>query len=128
MKHMYGEALAEFDKIPAQDKSVSAENQFVAAVHGWTYAVAGRQREALEIANRLKELSSHGFVDYYMTAGIYSGLNDKDEAFRLLEKAFEQRLPDMQYLGIDPLFYGLRSDTRYADLLRRLGLPQPVTT
>jgi adenylate cyclase len=63
-----------------------------------------------------------------MTAGIYSGLNDKDEAFRLLEKAFEQRLPDMQYLGIDPLFYGLRSDTRYADLLRRLGLPQPVTT
>ena len=128
MKHMYGEALAEFDKIPAQDKSVSAENQFIAAVHGWTYAVAGRQREALEIANRLKELSSHGFVDYYMTAGIYSGLNDKDEAFRLLEKAFEQRLPDMQYLGIDPLFYGLRSDTRYADLLRRLGLPQPVTT
>jgi hypothetical protein len=45
-----------------------------------------------------------------MTAGIYSGLNDKDEAFRLLEKAYEQRLPDMQYLGIDPLFYGIRSD------------------
>jgi len=124
MKHMYGEALAEFDKIPDQDKSVSAENQFVAGVHGWTYAVAGRQREALEIANQLKELSSHGFVDYYMTAGIYSGLNEKDEAFRLLEKAYEQRLPDMQYLGIDPLFYGIRSDPRYADLLRRMGLPQ----
>jgi len=126
MKHMYGEALAEFDKIPDQDKSVSAENQFVAGVHGWTYAVAGRQREALEIANQLKELSSRGFVDYYMTAGIYSGLNDKDEAFRLLEKAYEQRLPDMQYLGIDPLFYGIRSDPRYTDLLHRMRLPQPA--
>jgi serine/threonine protein kinase/tetratricopeptide (TPR) repeat protein len=126
MKHMYAEALAEFDKIPNQDKSVSAENQFVASVLGWTYAVAGRRCEALEIANQLKELSSHGFVDYYMTAGIYSGLNDKDEAFRLLEKAYEQRLPDMQYLGIDPLFYGLRSDPRYIELLHRMGLPQPT--
>jgi len=125
MKHLYGEALAEFDKIPNQDKSVSAENQFVAGAHGWTYAVAGRRREALEIAKQLKELSSHGFVDYYMTAGIYSGLNDKDEAFRLLEKAYEQRLPDMQYLGIDPLFYGIRSDPRYTDLLHRMGIPPP---
>ena len=125
MKHMYAEALAEFDKIPDQDKWVSAENQFVAGVLGWTYAVAGRRREALEIANQLKELSSHGFVDYYMTAGIYSGLNDRDEAFRLLEKAYEQRLPDMQYLGIDALFYGIRSDPRYIDLLNRMRLPQP---
>ena len=128
MKHMYGEALDEFDKIPNQDKSVSAENQFVASTLGWTYAVAGRRRDALEIANQLKELSSHGYVDLYMTAGIYSALNDKDEAFRLLEKAYEQRWPDMQYLVIDPLFYGIRSDARYTDLLHRMGLPQPVET
>jgi len=125
MKHMYGEALAEFDKIPDQDKEVSAENQFVASVHGATYALAGRRTDALEIARQLKELPSHGFVDFYMIATIYSGLNDKDEAFRLLEKAYEQRLPDMQYLGIDPLFYGLRPDLRFADLLRRMGLPPP---
>jgi serine/threonine protein kinase/tetratricopeptide (TPR) repeat protein len=126
MKHMYGEALAEFDKIPAQDKSVSAENQFVASVHGWTYAVAGRRRDALEIARQLKELSSHTYADFYMFAGIYSGLNDKDEAFRLLERAYEQHSPDMQYLGIDALFYGLRSDPRYIDLLHRMGLPPPT--
>jgi len=126
MKRMYGAALAEFDKIPDQDKSVSAENQFVAGVHGWTYAVAGRRRDALEIARQLKDLSSHTYADFYMLAGIYSGLNDKDEAFRLLERAYEQHSPDMQYLGIDPLFYGLRSDARYIDLLRRMGLPPPT--
>jgi TolB-like protein/Flp pilus assembly protein TadD len=123
MKHMYREALAEFDQIPNQDKSVSAENQFVASIHGWTYAVAGRRREALEIANQLKELS--GYVDFYMTAGIYAGLDDKDEVFRLLEMAYEQRSPDMQYLGIDGLFYGVRSDPRYIDLLHRMGIPPP---
>ena len=125
MKHMYGEAFAEFDKISDQDKTVSPENQFVASILGSTYAVAGRRQDALEIARQLKELPSHGFVDFYMIATIYSGLNDKDEAFRLLERAYEQHSPDLQYLGIDPLHYGLRSDPRYADLLRRLGLPQP---
>ena len=124
-KYMYAEALAEFDKIPDQEKTVSAENQFVAGVHGWTYAVAGRRNDALEIARQLKELSSHTYADFYMFAGIYSGLNDKDEAFRLLEKPYEQRSPDLQYLGIDPLFYGLRSDPRYVDLLRRMRLPLP---
>ena len=123
-KHMYAEAFAEFDKIPDQDKSVSEENQFVASVLGWTYAVAGRRREALEIARRLKELSSHAYVDFYMLAGIYSGLNDKDEAFRLLEKAYEHHAPDIQYLGIDGLWYGMRSDPRFADLLHRMGLPR----
>jgi tetratricopeptide (TPR) repeat protein len=125
MKNMYGEAFAEFDKIPNQDKTVSAENQFVASILGWTYAVAGRRRDALEIARQLKELSSHAYVDFYMFAGIYSGLNDKDEAFRLLEKAYELHSPHLQYLGIDALWYGMRSDPRYADLLRKMGLPQP---
>jgi tetratricopeptide (TPR) repeat protein len=106
MKHMYGEAFAEFDKIPVQDKSVSEENQFVASILGWTYAVAGRRREALEIARQLKELSSHAYVDFYMLAVIYAGLNDKDEAFRLLEKAYEHHAPDIQYLGIDGIWYG----------------------
>ncbi|HXJ88746.1 MAG TPA: protein kinase [Candidatus Binatia bacterium] len=125
-KHMYGEALAEFAKIPNEEKTVSVENQFVTGVLGWSYAVAGRRGDALEIARQLKELSSHADVDFYMLAGIYSGLNDKEEAFRLLEKAYERHWPDMQYLGIDPLFYGVRSDPRYVDLLHRMKLPEPA--
>ena len=60
-----------------------------------------------------------------MIAGIYAGLGDKDEAFRLLEKGYEERSGGMVYLGLDVLWYGIRSDPRYIDLLRRIGLPQP---
>jgi hypothetical protein len=53
-----------------------------------------------------------------------SGLDDKDEAFRLLEKGYEQHSVAMPYLGVDVFWNGMRSDPRYADLLRRMGLPQ----
>ena len=125
MKRMYPQALAEYDKIADQDKAVAAENQFVAGGLGWVYAVSGRQADALKMAQQFKDLSSHAYVDFYAVAEIYSGLGDKDEAFRLLERAFQQHSPTMCFLGVDWFWYGMHSDPRYADLLRRMGLPQP---
>ena len=57
-------------------------------------------------------------------AGIYVGLGNKDEAFRLLEKGYEEHSASMPYLTGDPFWHEMRSDPRYADLLRRVGLPQ----
>jgi TolB-like protein/tetratricopeptide (TPR) repeat protein len=125
MKRMYPQALAEYDKIAEPDKAVAAENQFVASGLGWVYAVSGRRADALNIAQELKDLSSHTYVDFYPLGGIYAGLGDKDEAFRLLEKGYAQRSATMPWLGIDVYWDGMRSDPRYADLLRRMGLPQP---
>ena len=125
MKRMYPQALAEYDKIAGQDKAVAAENQFVAGGLGWVYAVSGRRADALKIAQELKDLSSRTYVDFYSLGGIYAGLGDKDEAFRLLEKGYAQHSATMPWLGIDVYWYGMRSDPRYADLLRRMGLPQP---
>ena len=125
MKHMYPLALAEYDKIPDQDKAVGAENQVVATGFGWVYAVSGRRADALKIAQQFRDLSSHAYVDFYQVAGIYAGLGDKDEAFRLLEKGYAQHSAIMPWLAADIFWYGMRSDPRYADLLRRLGLPQP---
>jgi eukaryotic-like serine/threonine-protein kinase len=125
-KRMYPQAVAEYDKIPDQDKAVAPENQFVASGRGWVYAVSGRKTDALKIAHEFKELSSHSYVDFYLSAAIYAGLDDKDEAFRLLEKGYEQHSATMPYLGIDVFWDGLRSDPRYVDLLRRMGLPQPT--
>jgi len=56
MKRMYPQALAEYDKIPAQYKTVAAENQFVASGLGWVYAVSGRRDDALKIAQELKSI------------------------------------------------------------------------
>jgi eukaryotic-like serine/threonine-protein kinase len=125
MKRMYPQALAEYDKIADQEKSVATENQSVACGLGWVYAVSGRRADALKIAQEFRDLSSHAYVDFYLLATIYAGLGDKDETFRLLEKAYQQHSPTMSFLGIDPFWYGIRSDPRYADLLRRMGLPQP---
>jgi hypothetical protein len=78
----------------------------------------------VKIAQEFKTLSSHAYVDYYELAEIYAGLGEKEEAFQLLEKGYEERSSGMPYLAVEPWWYGMRSDPRYADLLRRIGLPQ----
>ena len=124
MKRMYPQAIAEYDKIADEDKVTTAENQFVAAVLGWLYAVSGRRTDALKIAEEFKDLSVHAYVDFYWPGMIYAGLGDKDAALRLLEKSYEQHGATMPYLAVDPFWYGMHSDPRYADLLRRMGLPR----
>jgi len=125
MKGMHRQALAEYDQISDQDKAVAPETQLIADTLGWIYAVSGRRADALKIALEFRQLSTHAYVESYSLGTIYAGLGEKDEAFRLLEKAYDQHSPDIVFLAVDPFWYGMRSDPRYADLLRRIGLPQP---
>ena len=64
----------------------------------------------------------HAEGDYYRSASSYAMLGEKDAAFDALEKAFAQRV--VVDMNIDPSFDKLRSDPRFADLLRRIGLPE----
>jgi hypothetical protein len=98
--------------------------QLVADGLGWVYAVAGRRAEALNIVRGFNDLSSNTYVDFYQLATIYAGLGEKDEAFRLLEKGYEQHSAGIPYLTIDPFWDAMRSDPRFADLLRRMGFPR----
>jgi hypothetical protein len=66
----------------------------------------------------------HDYSDFYLPATIYAGLGDKDERFRFLEMAYEQRSASICYLAVEPAFDGMRSDPHHADLLRRIGRPQ----
>jgi tetratricopeptide (TPR) repeat protein len=124
-KQMFPQAISEYDRIPEQDKAVQAENQFVAGSLGWVYAVSDRRTDALKIAQEFKDLSAHAYVDFYWPAAIHAGLGDKDEAFRLLERGYDQHSVSMPYLTVDVFWHGFHSDPRYADLLRRMGLPHP---
>ena len=54
---------------------------------------------------------------------VYAGLGDQDQAFSWFEKAYEERFYRLAYLKVDALWDPLRSDPRYADLLRRVGIP-----
>jgi tetratricopeptide (TPR) repeat protein len=125
LKDMYPQALAESDKIAERDRAVTEENQAVAGVLGWVYAVSGRRDDALKLAKGFKTLSAQAYVDFYPLAAIYAGLGENDKAFQWLEKACAEHSSGMPSLATDPWWYEMRSDPRYADLLRRVGLPQP---
>lgn len=96
--------------------------QYLGGVLGYTYAVAGRRDEALKVLSRLTELSKQRYVAPSDIAKIYIGLGDNDRAFEWLEKAYKGRSYGLQYIKVDPHYDAVRSDPRYAELLRRMGL------
>ncbi len=73
--------------------------------------------------SELKEQSKRRYVSWSDLAAIYAGLGEKDQTFACLEKAYEQRDPKLVIVNASPLFDPLRSDPRFQDLLRRVGLP-----
>ena len=85
-------------------------------------AAAGRRHEALRIAHELETTSSKRYVSPYGLAQIYAALNRKDDTFKWLQAAYDDRSVWMGYLGVDPIFDRYRSDLRFQGLLRRIGL------
>jgi len=119
----YAQAISEYEKMGAQGYGVSAENQFIASGLGWLYAVAGRRKDAERVIRDFNTLSSTATVDPLWVAQIYSGLGDKERAFELLEKSYQRHSANLAFLKPDPFWDNLRSDPRYADLVRRIGVP-----
>lgn len=71
----------------------------------------------------MNELSKQKYVSPVFMAKIYSGLREKEKAFAWLEKSFEDRsIVSVGYIKTNPMFDPLRSDLRFADLLRRTNL------
>ena len=85
-------------------------------------AAAGRRHEALRIAHELETTSRKRYVSPYGLAQIYAALNRKDDTFKWLQAAYDDRAVWMGYLGVDPIFDRYRSDLRFQGLLKRIGL------
>jgi len=119
-KSMYKEGIAEMEK----EMVVSPGFPWNLSMLGYAYAVAGRRAEAQKVLDKLNELSKQEYLPAGCTARIYSGLGEKDKAFKWLEKAYEERSIGLGGMAIkvDPLWDPLRSDPRFADLLRRMNL------
>ena len=116
--------FAEFNKIPDKDKTVAVETQYLSSYLGWVYATSGRRADALRVAQQFKDFSGRAYVDFYELEVIYAGMGDNDEAFHWLEKAYEEHSASMPYLAVDVFWDKMRSDSRFADLVRRVGMPQ----
>ena len=81
---------------------------------------AGRRADAERALDQLNELSKEKHVPAVDRARIYAGLGEKDKAFEWLEKSYEDR--SIVGINVQPPFDPLRSDPRFADLLRRMNL------
>jgi TolB-like protein/DNA-binding winged helix-turn-helix (wHTH) protein/thioredoxin-like negative regulator of GroEL len=90
---------------------------------GHALGVAGRRAEALAMLEGLRQLSSRRYVAPFSVALVHTGLGDRDQALAWLEKAYVERSDYMPYLSREPMLDGLRSDPRFAALVRRVGLP-----
>lgn len=121
-KGMYNEAIAEFKK--ALSLRGINEVGFLRAGLGHIYAVSGKKSEARKLLAELKQLSEQGYVPAPSIALIYAGLGEKDQALAWLEQGYEQRAFQMQWIKIEPRWDSLRSDPRFADLIRRMRFPQ----
>lgn len=69
-------------------------------------------------------LSKKQFVTAYGVALVYAGLNEKDNVFIWMNKAYEERSNWMVWVKSDPRWIPFQSDKRYAELVNKVGLPQ----
>jgi TolB-like protein/cytochrome c-type biogenesis protein CcmH/NrfG len=116
-KKMYSEAIAEYQltiKLGGRDE---AQIRLAA-----TYAKMGEREQALGILRRVR--NEGGYVSYSLLAILYAALGESEEAFASLEKAYTEHDPRLQILKVDQGYDSLRSDPRFGDLMKRIGLPQ----
>ena len=116
---LHSEAVNELKKAA----SLSGDSPLYTAQVAVALAVEGRSGDALRIAHELEAISRKRYVSPYGLAQIYAASNKKEDTFKWLQAAYEDHAVWMGYLAVDPIFDRYRSDERFKDLLRRVGLP-----
>ncbi|HKR62014.1 MAG TPA: protein kinase [Pyrinomonadaceae bacterium] len=112
----FAEAISECNK--ARELN---DDPAVLAYLSRAYALSGRREEALKLVAQMQELAKQRYVPAYGFAFPYAALGDKDQAFQWLERSLQDRAWEITYLKVDPAMDSLRSDPRFADLVRRVG-------
>jgi TolB-like protein/DNA-binding winged helix-turn-helix (wHTH) protein/Tfp pilus assembly protein PilF len=121
-KRMHNEAIASLQRAIELSRGNTAFESNLAYV----YAISGRTDEAIKIIKDLEGRPSRPASTDPHIALIYVGLGDRDQAMSWLNKAYEARFNPS--ILMRPAFDPLRSDVRFQDLLRRIGLPQAGST
>jgi TolB-like protein/DNA-binding winged helix-turn-helix (wHTH) protein/Flp pilus assembly protein TadD len=118
-KGMYREALAEYEKFATLSRGSPGSTALV----GYAHARLGQRTYALRALDQLRAASKQRYVPALSFAIVYVGLGEKEQAFLWLEKAYDERTNSLAYLKVQATWDPLRSDPRFADLVRRVGLP-----
>jgi TolB-like protein/DNA-binding winged helix-turn-helix (wHTH) protein/Tfp pilus assembly protein PilF len=118
-KGMYSEAISEARRAREISGARSTHSE---AFLGYALAKSGKEAEARSVLDGLLKSSAERYVSPYHIALVYNGLGEHDEALAWLERAYADRSPGMVFLKVEPKWNNLRSDARFQDLLRRVGL------
>jgi TolB-like protein/DNA-binding winged helix-turn-helix (wHTH) protein/tetratricopeptide (TPR) repeat protein len=112
------------DAIPILEKSVAVSHRSPAMIGVLirAYARAGRRTDALRALRELQERRRTTYVPAAAFIQAYAGLNDNDQTLAWLEQGYKEQSNLMQWIKVEPTFDQLRSDPRFVDLLRRVGL------
>jgi TolB-like protein/lipoprotein NlpI len=115
----YNEALAEF----TQTGELRNWQPTLAGL-GFLYGIWGKRDDASRVLEELNALPRQNrYRTSYAVALVYCGMGDKDATFRWLEEAYRERSHWLVWLKTDPRWNSVRSDPRFKDLVRRVGLP-----
>ena len=115
---MFDEAIKSFERAV----SLSGASAVTLAALGHAYAASGNKVEARKTLKKLDDLSNERYVDPFFRGTIYAGLGENDRTFEWLQRAYDERSPFLVFLKVDPDLDTLRSDPRYSDLVKKVGL------
>jgi len=115
----YAEAVTE-----AQSATRLDDSPLMLALLVQVQALARNRSEAMRVLQDMEQLTKKHYVCSYEVATAYVLLREKDQAFRWFDKAVEERSDCMVALAVDPRLDSLRSDPRFQNLQRRVGLPR----
>jgi TolB-like protein/Tfp pilus assembly protein PilF len=116
-KGMFKPALSAL-KIAAR---LTNDSTFALARLAQGHAIAGEREKARSLLKRLHNMAARKYVAPFEIALIHAGLQDHDEAFAWLQKAFDQRSIWLGYLQVEPQLDPVRHDPRFQELVRRVG-------
>lgn len=111
-------------EVTSKAADISGRASYYLGALGYCYALAGRRADALATLKELETKYAQRESPPTDIAKVHAGLGNKDQAFVWLEKAFEARSGRLKDVADEPYYDSLRDDPRYANLMRRVGLPQ----
>jgi serine/threonine-protein kinase len=117
-KKMYAEALEQFSK----GRQLTGDRPIMIALYGHTLAVSGDSAGARRALADLQRLAQSRYVSSLYFATIHSGMGEKSTALDWLDRAYVERNDRLVYLGADPIADPLRSEPRFTQLLRKIGV------
>ena len=116
----YEEAITQF----REALQSAPDSTWINGNYAHALAKLGRRAERDHILEKLRSRTKRQVPEFEI-ACVYAGSDERDQAFEWLGRAYERRSPTIMYAAVDPRLRDLRSDPRFLDLLRRLGLSRP---